>query len=385
MTNPENNKAKILIIDDSKSDINILVESLKKDYQLAVVKNGKKALEYLLNHEPDLILLDIIMPEMDGYEVCKQIKQNPSTKEIPILFLTAKTDPNNMIRGFKLGAQDYVTKPFNMSELLSRVRTHLELRRKNQLLASMNKILEHKVSERTAQLSEANQKLLQLDKAKNDFLTLISHELRTPLTGLTFLSDIMERSNLPDNISRHINILKASTNRLSKFSEIALLITSLKADRGNLNLKPGNVNRIIIKSVDNVMIQAEKKNINIENDVHDVDLQIQVDELLIEKAIIMILSNAVKHSPLNDRVMIRTCLQDDNVVITIEDDGPGFSDEILKKLFDFFLLGDIYHHSEGLGLSLAAVKLIMEAHSGNIEVMNKGMKGAMVKLIVPIS
>jgi CheY-like chemotaxis protein len=141
----------ILIVDDTPVNIDILVELLD-DFEKQIAINGADALETAFENPPDLILLDIMMPEMDGYEVCERLRANERTKNIPVIFLTAKTQKEDIVKGFKAGGQDYVTKPFDAHELLERVKTQLELKTQREILKNMNNILEEKVQERTAQL-----------------------------------------------------------------------------------------------------------------------------------------------------------------------------------------------------------------------------------------
>lgn len=156
----DDKKFSILIVDDVPKNIQMVANVLREEgYQMAFARSGDAALRHTETILFDLILLDIMMPEMNGYEVCEKLKQNPKTKEIPVIFLTAKTDTENVLKGFELGAVDYVTKPFNMSELLARVKTHLELR-------------------------EARQKLQELNATKDKFFSIIAHDLKNPFNAL---------------------------------------------------------------------------------------------------------------------------------------------------------------------------------------------------------
>jgi two-component system sensor histidine kinase/response regulator len=208
MTRPE-----ILIVDDVPGNLNFVSDILYNEgFRIVVATNGEDAIEITREKHPDLILLDIAMPVLDGYEVCRILKDDDSTREIPIIFLTAKGEDEDILKGFECGAVDYVSKPFNTSELISRVKTHLELRRKSEELKQLNQILEDKVIDRTVQLqtlndsltianqnlSKAYKELSKLDKAKNEFIRHINHELRTPLQGIhgfvRILSEIVENT-----------------------------------------------------------------------------------------------------------------------------------------------------------------------------------------------
>ncbi len=149
-----NDKPLVLIVDDNATNIDLLVNTLKESYRLGIAKNGPKALEYAERHHPDLILLDIMMPDMNGYEVCGHLQKNPDTMEIPVIFITALDEPGHKTRGFEVGGVDYVTKPFHAAEVKARVRTHLTLRQMRRDLSNQNVVLEQKVREKTAELEE---------------------------------------------------------------------------------------------------------------------------------------------------------------------------------------------------------------------------------------
>ncbi len=144
----------VLIVDDNATNIDLLVNTLKADYRLGIAKNGPKALEYAVKHKPDLVLLDIMMPEMDGYEVCTRLKADSETAAIPIIFITAMSETLNKTRGFELGAVDYITKPFHAAEVKARIRTHLSLAEMRLQLTSQNVLLEQKVEQKTAEIRD---------------------------------------------------------------------------------------------------------------------------------------------------------------------------------------------------------------------------------------
>jgi putative two-component system response regulator len=151
---------RILLVDDTKANIDILVQTLKQDYKLGVALNGPKAIEYTKTNRLDLILLDILMPDMDGFEVCQRLKENPITQSVPIIFITAIDDPQHKRKGLEIGAVDYITKPFDISEVKARVKTHLSLRITQEELSNRNLILEEKIRERTRELKETQVEII---------------------------------------------------------------------------------------------------------------------------------------------------------------------------------------------------------------------------------
>jgi putative two-component system response regulator len=165
----------VLIVDDNVTNIDLLVNTLKTDYRLGVAKNGAKALEFAFRHKPDIILLDIMMPEMNGYEVCARLKANPATEPIPVIFITALSETVNKTKGFELGAVDYVTKPFHAAEVRARIRTHLSLEEMRLQLQSQNVLLEQKVEQKTAEIRKM------LDASIRSMALMI--EIRDPYTA----------------------------------------------------------------------------------------------------------------------------------------------------------------------------------------------------------
>ncbi len=154
-------KCKVLLVDDAKINIDVLIKALGNEHRLAVAMDGKKALEYAGNNSLDLILLDIMMPEMDGFEVCRKLKENTDTREIPVIFITAMDDPSKKTEGFEIGAVDYITKPFDVVEVKARVKTHLRLKLSQEALQKQNTILEEKVKERTKELADLQREILE--------------------------------------------------------------------------------------------------------------------------------------------------------------------------------------------------------------------------------
>ncbi len=382
MEQKPNSAYKILIVDDIPKNIQILGNILaREDYQIAYAQLGDEALAILEKQMFDLILLDIMMPGMDGYQVCKKLKSDERTKDIPVIFLTAKADMESIVKGFESGGADYVTKPFSADELLARVKTHIQLNAQKKELKQLNENLEKIVDERTKQLNEANKRLRVLDRAKTDFLSIISHELRTPLNGIFGLMGLLEQTTLDEKQKEYLAFLKESSDRLMKFSEIALLITSLKAQAYRPDLMPVEIDSIINLALYELQ---EKENtalpvINVKID-NNVGLALAESDLL-KKSIVLVLDNAVEYAGNDKNIDISVTAQNDNIHISVDDYGKGFSKEALEQLFELFSADDLMH-SEGKGLSLAAVKLIMDIHGGEIVIKNREDGGAHVELIL---
>jgi len=370
----------ILIVDDVARNIQILGNILSaNDYQIAYAQSGKQALSIAKMQEFDLILLDIMMPEMDGYEVCEKLKSSKKTSEIPIIFLTAKADMDSIVKGFETGGQDYITKPFNSAELLARVNTHILLKEQKIQLRAANSLLEQKVEERTVQLKNANLLLEKFDRTKSDFLSIISHELRTPLNGVIGLTNLLDDTPLDESQQEYINHLKEVSERLVRFSDIALLITSLKIDKYKPDFLSVSVNHLVESGIVEYQNLHESCGLVVNFSKNDAKPLIFADSDLIRQCCILIIENAVKFAGVERPLDISVKTTENKVTIEFNDYGPGFSKDALNHLFELFGPGDILH-IEGSGLSLAAIKLMMSVHNGKAEAVNSKNSGAVVRL-----
>ncbi|MBN2236804.1 MAG: response regulator [Bacteroidales bacterium] len=377
----EHGSYKLLIVDDLPKNLMVLGNILmKQNYQIAYAKSGKDALNQAANVDFDLILLDIMMPEMDGFEVCRRLRAEEKTTKTPIIFLTAKNDTDSIVKGFEVGAQDYVTKPFNTNELLARVETHLELKRSRQQVEELNNFLEEKVIERTIELEKANKKIESLDKAKSAFLGLISHEIRTPLNGIIGFIDILKQTI--DNENKElIDMTAEAAERLYEFSELSLLITQLNVNSYQMENKNHDFVELLNKVRERILAKwKEFKEIDFKVNLKSVVSIIKLDEILMEKVLYSLIDNAVKFSPEETAFVELNVFNDSGYLICeIHDLGCGFTDEALSYAFEVFS-GEKQHDIEGYGLNLAAAKLIIHAHEGKIEVENKPERGAKVCL-----
>jgi len=379
MTNYFGNKEdyKVLIVDDLPKNIMVLGNNLmNENYQIAYARSGKEAIELSQKNNFDLILLDVMMPEMDGYETCERILANPKTSRVPIIFITAKNDYESIIKGFEVGAKDYVTKPFNSKELLARVRTHLELKRSTEALEALNKNLESIVDERTELLVDANRKLNQLDKAKSSFLGIISHEIRTPLNGIFGSVEMLKDIHEDEETTEIVQIISESADRLLKFSELSSLITELNIDHYRLERDKVNLTDIINLVIKKEFINSDEYNhvdIVFEQDTKEFIIDAEIK--LIKKIISDVINNSIKFA--EEAVKIDICITQEAgyTALKIHDNGVGFPQSILLDSLQAFQ-SDAETYYEGKGLSLAAAKLIMDAHSGHIEVYNIDSGGA---------
>jgi len=387
-----NNPKRILIVDDNPRNIEVVANLLSgHNYEIEFASSGEQALEWIEKDPFDLILMDIMMPGINGYETCRMIKEKSTHKDIPVIFLTAKTDKESLAKAFEAGGVDYVSKPFRSEELLARVATHLELKKNREALLKVNEQLEEKVRQRTRELQKANEQLSialkdlqELDATKNDFLHMVSHELRTPLNGILGGMELLKMHDFPDDIKEYLKILDLSTRRLERFSYQALNISELQT-RGTKAMKMV-VFPLSAFLEDFVHDYCEKNAIPEDRLRFRSDTEtdtIVADPKYLKKVLTIFAENALEHSGPRHPVHIRLMQEEEeNLVCLIKDQGPGFPKAMLKNSMLGFTPG-IEHKDQKTGLNLHFAHLIMQHLKGEIQLSNAKEGGAIVKLIFP--
>jgi len=366
----DNQNSMILIVDDKQENLQVLGSILiQKKYKLSVAKNGLEALNIVTRVKPDLILLDIMMPELDGFETCKRLKESLETREIPIIFLTAKIEPEDIVKGFELGAVDYITKPFNAKELLVRVNTHLELKHAHERIKKSEQLLR-----------EANQ-------AKDRFFSIISRDLKDPFNTLVGFSQLL-LSNFdkypPEKIREIGQYLFNSTIQAS--NRLENLIQWSRSQTGITKWNPIklDIKKLIDKNIEILNEAARKKDIQVNSRVGK-KIYVYADEDMINTVIRNLISNAIKYSNAKSNVVITSRENKESVLLEVSDKGVGIKEEDLQKLFRI----DIRHATrgtngeEGSGLGLILCKKFIEKNGGKITVESKESEGSQFSFTLP--
>lgn len=387
-------KHQVLIVDDIPSNLNFLSEVLHAEgIGVLISTSGETAVEIARVRLPDLILLDIAMPMMDGYEVCGILKNDPETRDIPVIYLTARTEPEDILRGFQTGAVDYILKPFTSAELIARVRTHLQLKDTTAELKAINTHLEEEVRLRTAQIILANEELTatnqklekaykelsNLDKAKDEFIRHINHELRTPLQGIHGFTLIMEEIVESPEQKEYIQSINSLVKRLVKLSEISLLFTEIKAKNYKLTLKPVSLKNSVTQVLE--LFRKERSRITILPDLPEVNPMIRADQQLMNTCLELVIDNSLKYTAERGEVTIRIFSEGGVAGVEVADSGPGFSPKAMESLYDLFTADNLKYHSHGFGVGLATVKVILDTLSARLEINNLPESGAMVRMV----
>jgi len=367
------NKQTILIVDDNELNLDILV-SILSDYDVISVKSGASAFEVLREAEIDLILLDVMMPDMNGFDVCKYLKADDATMHIPVIFITAKHDVDDIKEGFDVGAVDYVTKPFNTLELLSRVNTHLQLK-------SYQEDLEKKVKEEIEKNKLQEQIIFQNSKQAEigELLMHIAHQWKQPLSelgsinllnSLSVLEEQTSKTELRKNFDRTSMILDFMSKTVETFQDF------YKPNTKNTSF---DIYSTIEKAINIINATFDYENIQL-NITKNINPNVYGNQNEYAQVILSILNNAKDVFSLrkieNKIIMLNISSQDDKSVVTIEDTAGGIQ---LDKIEDVFLPYISEKSSMGIGLYMS--KNIMEKNSGTITIENTN-KGAKFTIIL---
>lgn len=355
--------SKILIVDDAAFNIKIVTNILENaGYDIYSANSGIKAILEVKKNKVDLILLDVLMPEVDGYQVNKILKQNKDTKDIPIIFLTARDDSISLVRAFEDGAVDYITKPFNEKELLSRIKIHLEL-------------------------ECTRKKLKESNLAKDKFLSIIGHDLKNPISVINGLADELVQNideldivEIKDFSSR---ILRNSDKACQLFQDI-LEWARVQSDR--IEYKPTmlNLREVVNKSVRLLSLNAKKKDIDIVVLIQDA-VEVYADLNMLNTVMRNLISNAIKFTYESGGILITAHIEADYCKISIKDNGVGIEKENIKQLFtndsSFTTRGT--NNEEGTGLGLVLCKEFVERNGGNIFIDSEYGNGSCFSFTIP--
>jgi signal transduction histidine kinase len=396
----ENYKPLILIVDDTPVNIKILGKIVhSQNYRIAVAQSGKEALKIVAQTYPDLILLDIMMPEMDGYEVCRRLKSDEKTNDIPIIFISAKADSEDIIQGFETGAVDYITKPFYSSEVIARINTHIQLKLSKDYIAKYNSELETMLEQRTKELvrSERQAAFAQLIQG-------IVHNLKNPIAkiyGCMELINIDKRNILdacPDvekskdwvNAQQHIDWIQQAATEMNTMIQ-SMMAKSIRDKTKDIELF--DLNQLIKQEYDFLDADLSFKHKIIKKmELCTEPIMIKAVKSEISQIFNNIVRNAIDalHETEDCLIHIETSMKDGYGSFSIKDNGPGIPDDIQKRIFDPFFTTKPTEREEnsqkpiGTGLGLHYCLKTIQSYQGDIE-LESNIKGTTFKIFIPLA
>ncbi|MEI6681631.1 MAG: response regulator [Bacteroidota bacterium] len=403
---------RILIVDDNPQNLQVLGRLLQeKNYEIEFSTNGMAALEWLQLQPFDLILLDINMPEMDGFEVCRRIRSEASLNNVPVIFLSADSDRESILKGFEFGAQDYVTKPFDSRELAVRVRTHLSLKESLEKLERANRYLEEKVAERTAHLREANEKLTSLngelleakekaeesDRLKSAFLTNMSHEIRTPMNGILGFAGLLSTPGLTGaEQEEFLTLIQKSGERMLNIIGELVDISKIESGTMGIHLQEVNINEQIEYIYRLLKAGALDKNVGIsfKTGLPDEQAIMVTDKEKLYSIWTNLVKNAIKYTDEGsiefgyETVPMEGAMPDGKpagISFYVRDTGIGIRRDRQEAIFERFIQADIVdvQARQGAGLGLSIARAYVEMLGGEISVESEPGKGSVFHFRLP--
>ncbi|MBJ6726886.1 hybrid sensor histidine kinase/response regulator [Geomesophilobacter sediminis] len=351
----------VLIVDDVPQNIQLINECLGDDYEVIFATSGEDALRLAREQTPDLILLDVMMPVMDGHEVCRRLKADAATRAIPVIFVTALSQEQDEIKGLELGAIDYITKPINPHIVRARVKNQLEVKRYRDLLENMA----------TA-----------ADRAKKEFLRSINHELRTPLTPILGMTDLVLSGEKDQEKRRYLSIVQNAALKLLNMVEDLIETSRLEGEEAALDIRPFKLKSILNAAMSEMAPDAQEKGLRLTlRMTPEVPELVQMDRGKLYKLLKMLLGNALKFTAEGEvslAVQARSEGERTLVRFSVIDTGIGLKEEDAERIFSDFTQSDaaVTRSYGGLGLGLTLAKRLATRLGGKLWAEPGSPKGA---------
>lgn len=352
----------VLVVDDELTNFEVIDLLLSGEgYDLSYAASGGETLKILEVKKPDVILLDLLMPEFDGMEVCRQIKASPSWRHIPIIMVTSLNSKEDLARCIEAGADDFIGKPVSFLELRSRIRSMLRIKKQyDDLQLALNSL----------------KAALQL---REDMSHMLVHDMRNPLTNILASSQLMLLTDLKENQRHHLDKIHTSGQQLLSLTDDLLMLAKVEAGKLTLNRVDVDISYLAQRVLSDFQDIAQQKNIQLVSDLPEPGTWILLDVNLFRRVFDNLLSNALKFSQPGSQILVRVDYpvgQENQARIRISDQGAGISEELHQRIFQKYEVGDIASDVSQIGLGLAFCKMVIEAHGGQIFVESNHPQGS---------
>ena len=361
---------KILVVDDVMSNVLLLKILLTNEqFQVITCSNGNSCLELARTEPPDLILLDVMMPDISGFDTCSELRKDEETKDIPVIFLTALNNPADLVRGFQVGGNDFLTKPFNKEELVMRVMHQISLVAAKRIIVSQNIELRRTISNRDKMYS------------------VIAHDLRSPMASIRMVLNLLVNAIPPETIGQELFDLIDKANRESEETHDLLdnLLKWTKSQTGRLNvvLQEFDLAEVVPGVVDIFVMIAETKHIKLNLNIEE-GVEVNADKDMLKTVIRNFISNAIKFSNENSTIDISVKNEAPMARISVRDHGVGISADRIATLFSDGKTTYGTANEEGSGLGLQLCKDFAVKNGGDVEVTSIEGEGSTFSVLVPL-
>ncbi|HEY8614808.1 hybrid sensor histidine kinase/response regulator [Phenylobacterium sp.] len=385
--------SRILIVDDVADNRTILGRRFqRRGFEIAEAESGRGALEMIAAGDFDVVLLDVMMPDMNGLEVLRRIREQYNDVQLPVIMVTGKTESQDIVEALTAGANDYITKPVDFAVALARVSTQVRsrraeehVRRANEALSRANEDLERRIGERTEQLRVALAEAQAANRSKDEFLVIVSHELRTPLNGMIGMGQMLARTPLSDQQRRMVDIVNASSDQLH--GVVADLLDTLDLTAGGLTLapEPADLNALIEDVATEARRKAEAKGLAFRLEAAPMAGLVQVDAARLRQVLGKLLDNAVKFTEFGE-VALSVTPAPAGVAFEVRDTGVGFDPETAERMFRPFEQADgsLTRRFGGVGLGLAICSGLVGLMGGEIAAESQPGQGAVFRIVLPL-
>ena len=368
MNVPLTSKANILVVNDTIENLRLLSSMLSEGgYEVRPVTNGRQALQAVERDPPDLILLDINMPEMDGYEVCARLKESPKVRDVPVVFLTALSEVADKIKAFDVGGIDYITKPFQLEEVRARVKTHVALRRASVALA------------------RSYEKLTALETTRDNLVHMIVHDMRSPLSVLSGHLELLGDSagcSFDETGQADLNAARKAARVLKGMANDLLDVSRMEDQRLPLQMAEHDVGTLVREVAESLRAFDRARTIECQAATR---LTARCDAEILRRIVENLLTNAIKHTPGGETIAVSVTSEERSIRIEVRDRGRGVPLDARERIFEKFgtleTRAASKYHSAGLGLTFC--KLAIEALGGSIGVVDGESGGSVFWCSLP--
>lgn len=377
-------ECKILVVDDDERIVEIFTVILKRDgYQVITATDGYSAMRMIEEEAPDVAVLDVILPGLDGIEMCQRIKNDPRTRFVPVILVTGMSARARRLDGLRAGADDFLEKPPDPVELTVRVRSLLRTKQLYDEVEAHRRELEERVAERTQELRKAYDRLQELSRVKSNVLSIVSHELRTPLHQAKIALDLARHDGMTDE--QKITLLREAQEGISLL-EYRVADIEAFSDPTDLRLTPASARDLIVSAVEQARSLRRSQSDVIEVDIPKGLPPILVSPSPVTRAVAHVILNAMKFGE-GKPVRISAEHDGSGIRILVTDQGPGIRADLIPMLFEPLEQGDASSTRRygGLGIGLALVKVILDAHDIKLALHSDEGKGTTIEMIMPIA